>query len=1116
MAQFEKSTFRGLLVPDDRIKESNLDASNSTYTQADPLPGIPVPQGETDLNLEATGTQEANKQLRVAVQRGGAPGRGGMTVRWKEEGDSATSWRGAWPANAMTSDKVIRNVNPVATTGNREAIDPHAVLMDDNKIGVVYDKLYFALGTSYYKISFFTVSEDGTVSSDVDLYTRLVTTQRLHPCIMKLPDGTLHIYAYLEDIVADTVQVQCFESTDNGANWSLASDACLDEAIGVDSGASDYDLNDRPSAKMRVAYSGGQVLMLISMRSNDTSTGDFENGFFQYASSDMGYNFEKIEVWDRTINGTQAEIVPSANGFEVFYCSYLTSGTAQQRVRRKSLASAYIPLSSATEMSGPSILNLGFFDPCNGSGRSFTDAECTAFMGDDGMLYVMARTKQSGGTYASSNCGDLIMCVDRSGGASKDLTYELMGVSTLGAGTVGKSGGPIFFAEAGADFPKYFAAVAAHGRVYLFHNMQASTGTDDNSLFMMTLGGYQTVTLGSTQDSGALTKLVGWDHTYLPMEKPDDFAGWTASTSGTTSADVDSGYLNLSTGGGKLVYYKTPPGTPAEGIIAHFGVQFVSYSLGTELIFARFTLADGSDKCTLDVWIKNGSIAVEDNNGGTALGSLTIDTATNGVEVLVFFRDGKATVYAKEMTQAADLPWSAVCSNATVSDSGTGSMEVRFGHKVGSNAASRWYWFNYTSDEYAGGTPYSTGFTNPDDLQGKPISSQVSTYVNGPEIRAIDGPGRPGDTFNIDTRYGYGIENILVPTEPSPSKGWRSTNENANTIAWAFEGANQYRTLGLYLDGCNWRTATLEGYNALTSSWVSLASIDTATGQTALEYNRIGNTIGVNTSASTTAGRYFERDEFVGGTVDLGSSKYRTISSNSPGVWTNAAGHVLPGVEFDGLDNSEPASGQAAIWSPRILVIIHNTGTIYTKFKLAIAAQSTATDDIRIGQLVMGGVELFSHDYSFGRTISTEANTELVTYRDGSRSSLKRGDSRRSVTFGWGEGVDITPLQGSTPAPDYLVGTTTGGASPVNYRGDVPTTLQRLDVVTAGPGTPVVYIPRIDRGSSGNDVKTIQGLGPVYGRIVSGVATDALLGEENDAVAGEVLRIQTIQIEEEL
>tara|TARA_R110002110_G_scaffold378501_1_gene589007 strand:- start:7970 stop:11323 length:3354 start_codon:yes stop_codon:yes gene_type:complete len=1117
MAQFSKPTFRGLLVPDERVSVTNISAADSTYNQAGPKPGIPTPQADTDLNLEASGTQSASKQLRIATQRGGHPGRGGATFRWKEEADSATSWRGVWPANTISGWSTTRTVDPAASNGRRAALDPDCVFMENGKIGVVYAEEHYTAGASQYRVAFYTVDEEGTVSADTIIYTSLSDNEGLHPAIVRLPSGRLMLYHYLE-ATNDTCQVQSWMSDDDGGTWIISNTSTLDTSIDTQSGAAGYELDTRPSAKMRVAYSGGQMLMVISARSNDTSTGDFQDAIIQYASSNQGQSFQHIATTGFTVMATQAEVVPSSNGFEVFYVGYLS---ATDVVVRKSLASAFIPIESATQVNGPGVLQAGNWAPGSRTSRLNTDAGLASCIGDDGILYLMARGRHSSGTYASSNLSDIRICMDVSGGADRNNFYKLLGQGTSGTSSSAANAGTIYFGEASSDYPRYFGFVPAWGRLHLFHNHTAGVGTRDDAMGWMQLGGYNSVTLGAYNDDGSLARRVCWDINWLPFETPNNFPGWTAATAGTNSASVNDGYLELSTGVGKINYYKVPTGTIAEGMIAHFGVRFVSAaSLGTDMIFARFTAADGSDKHTLDVYIRDGNIDVQDNNGGAVLGTLAMDTKTVGVEILVFFRSGKATVYARQRDNKDDEVWTAICSNVTVSDSGTGSMEIRFGHKASTTAVSQWHFFNYVSDEYAGGTPYSTGFTNPDDLSGQPFNSIGSTWVDdGVRIRGIDGPTVPSDSWNIDTRYEYPISNVLTASEPSPAKGWRSTDESAQTIAFSFSGVNRYSELGLYLDGINFRTATLAGYNGV--AWVTLASVDSATGQTSLAYSQGGTTMGVNGAATTAPGRYFELNELVGGSVrvnpSLGADFTRTITDSGAGVWTEAAGHVRANVEMDSSPLVISTTGTLDIWSPRIFIAMHNVPSVYKKFRLVIDASQNTTDGFyKIGQMVLGPLSLFSQDYSWGRSMNTTPGTELVTYRDGSRSSFKRSSNRRAVSFGWGEGVDVTGIQGATPTADYLLATSTGGALPIAYRGDVPSLLNQLNAYTAGSNIPVVYCPNIAAGSAGQDVKTIQGLSNIYGRIVSGISTDSIVGEEDDGTAGEVLRISNVQIEEEL
>ena len=103
------------------------------------------------------------------------------------------------------------------------------------------------LGSDQHRVIFQTFDDEGTESGKTTIYNRvLAPTQVLHTCIMKLPDGRLMVYHYLEDLGQDVVQVQAFISTDHGANWTLANSACLDESIDVSSAPAAFDLDSGP------------------------------------------------------------------------------------------------------------------------------------------------------------------------------------------------------------------------------------------------------------------------------------------------------------------------------------------------------------------------------------------------------------------------------------------------------------------------------------------------------------------------------------------------------------------------------------------------------------------------------------------------------------------------------------------------------------------------------------------------------------------------------------------------------------------------------------------------------------------------------------------------------
>jgi hypothetical protein len=66
-----------------------------------------------------------------------------------------------------------------------------------------------------------------------------------------------------------------------------------------------------------------------------------------------------------------------------------------------------------------------------------------------------------------------------------------------------------------------------------------------------------------------------------------------------------------------------------------------------------------------------------------------------------------------------------------------------------------------------------------------------------------------------------------------------------------------------------------------------------------------------------------------------------------------------------------------------------------------------------------------------------------------------------------------------------------------------------------GAEQPVVYLPSVPAGTP--DVVTIQGAGAaLYGRIITGVTHDTLLGAELSEIAGEVVKVSNLTIEGEV
>ena len=68
MAQFSKDTFRGILIPDERINAASISAADSSYSQAGPLPGVP----EQPINSYGSQPSAGAILIAVVLHSGGA------------------------------------------------------------------------------------------------------------------------------------------------------------------------------------------------------------------------------------------------------------------------------------------------------------------------------------------------------------------------------------------------------------------------------------------------------------------------------------------------------------------------------------------------------------------------------------------------------------------------------------------------------------------------------------------------------------------------------------------------------------------------------------------------------------------------------------------------------------------------------------------------------------------------------------------------------------------------------------------------------------------------------------------------------------------------------------
>ena len=1109
-----KDQFRGLLIPDPRL--STIWAAESSFNQADPQPGIPAAQGNYDLSLVSSGTQAASGAMRIRSQSPGHPGKSGPGgFVWRNSGDAF--YRGCDVPNLISNFQSVIYTDGSGPTVTKSAINPSVVCMDDQTIVCAFHR---QTATEHQVRVRIMTPAANTFGSGITVYSQAgAPSASLHssysPQLVKLPGDRLLLYFL--GAMDDKGFVRAYESTDKGATWTLAASSVLETPIdiGTTTGAGRTDFQLR---YIRAAYGGGQVLLLLAVQSNNTSFGN-EFLYIQYASDSAGLRFSKVEDGPFSAGTGQTAPAEQLADFDLVYqgdafkICVLYTVTAGERLAIIRQGSAFQAVSSASSS------ETGFLNYSD-----LSDRHICMTVSDEGLLYIHVVGQQKSGSNPVYGC-----CWVSS---DDGLTIDDLGQQDL-IPDVGSEIGPNGFWWSGGNvsYPDHMASCFARGRVVMMCNHAANPGNEDNSLHFLTLGGPSTVTMPGV--AGYYTDLARgtWAENWLPFDLPADTGIWSATVTG--SQTLADGQLQLSTGAGQDAYYSANLTTTVytAGYIIRASLICTSGNLGNDACAIRVRLADGADDYDVSVRFSSAGFRVYDNNGSSQVGSDVALTMSNEYEFIIAMiggstgnNDGQIQIWYRQKNSASDRNWVKSTAGSALTDDQAGAAAnsyIQWGHD-NQIAASKWTEFHVSRTAQTGGTNI-TGQANPGDLWAKPYAPAGSrSYVDaGLFVTAQDGPARLADEYNIDTRYGYAIDRVFFSESQSPRVKWRSTDQTEQTIALALddtllgtvdsEPGND--VIALALLGINWKDGELQGYDAGTTSWATIATIDAASGLSSLGWIRRGNTI--QPGGASAGSQYLQTAEFDGGTFGLqdgAGTDLRRITTNTPGKWSGSTTQKLPTIILDGVAGSDRASGNLGyIMAPDVVVVAKLNGSRYAGYRIKIDAQSTVDGYFTIGQVLIGWVSAFGRQYSRGRILETAANSSVVTRTDGTTSSKNYGPAARSVQLAWTDGVDVSQISGSSPDPDYIKGSADGSAEPIASPADVPYQIEGIVRQLDGPDKAVVYLPGIAK--SGNTITLNRRQQFIAGRLASPARLENVLGDEGVS-PGEVFRVATVNIQE--
>ena len=312
----------------------------------------------------------------------------------------------------------------------------------------------------------------------------------------------------------------------------------------------------------------------------------------------------------------------------------------------------------------------------------------------------------------------------------------------------------------------------------------------------------------------------------------------------------------------------------------------------------------------------------------------------------------------------------------------------------------------------------------------------------------------------------------------------------------------------MHLGGINFPSSTLEGWNG--ASWIVIKLMDHRINGALIPLRRDGIVFSPNYGSPSGFGRFFQKDELVGGyLIEQSTQKTLKISKNSAGMFTNILSDRIRIV----CKNAKAtfSNGDYSIIPPAATHIIADATGEFEKYRLKISATKTHEGGHRIGAIVIGPIAIFGKQYSRGRVIGHLPNQEIYEARDGSRMVEEKGPIRRRVDLSWVDFWDLSAIQGDQAGPQHYPASNTS-TDPIGFVED-GTIIEGILRRTKGAAVTCVYLPKIKYLTSGSLINLRSKDQFVYGRIVSSATRTAVFGNEDE---DELVTIDTITIEEEV
>jgi hypothetical protein len=1058
MSNVTPNFIRGFLVPFAEFSINNLWHAQTVASQGQGYAGVPAPQQSSSLVLQSRGS--LNSGVDIATHSAGHIGLNNASFLWKNQTDA--KYYGSEVPNKLCG---IQNITGFPAAASK-SIPRSTIKSADGTILVCVE--YTTIVTNGIKIYRIDVSGNLTSQTiDSVLNTTLGGSYR-YPTLTLLPDGSIICIAWSIDDPKEQGFLRSWRTADDGVTWTLQSSNMMPLGEFVDlSGVAGAGNSGYQLGRITAASDSHSVLIIAEVIANDTS--QIRNQYYQLISYSAG---TKVTIVASPVyNGSSQFFHPTMIEYNgTFVISY---GKTADNVGVVSLTDPTVSIADTISLSTVTVLDMPNF---NVVAQEATDGGRTMYIDGAGRIHL----------YCLHNNRDYLSYgyCDIAGIAAADYgkNWNYMRQST----TLRNSRVLEETTPAGdAKTIKEITGVSSQGSQFIFCNGMPNAGNPyENSMTRYEFGQWRTIQYPQLVSAFPSDVDSGYNiHEYIPTALPTDSAMWIKTTAGVTSETLKGGGIDVTSNATGLITYEMSPTNKTNGFLVHSqvsvtaegstvhssGIQIkVQAKTSTQTYFSKIVLTQGGI-FVYDLYSATPFVPIASDNtlgawGGAYILLVWLDNSSGYIRVLYY------------QAESSPVAWKELTGNLTLNADTT--QHIKWGILNPTilglvSQASSWGFVSIGE-----GAANGKGMTGIDPINGKLYSPNGfwTDIKDGLKLSTLDGAARESETWKIDPDYSNGISNMLYDVSPTRSWAWvsdavsspDSTNTAQEILSWHVDStigaaANSVTTstaIGLHLSGINFRSYNVETYNASSSTWTTVATVDNSVAQ-GFNFVRVGSSI----FSIDANGDYIEFAEAIGWKLQLddgaGNVVVRGIKYNGDGVLNAFGSKQAIFLLNDIVNATDPTTGTAHLIPDSCTVIFQ--ANVFSSVRITIPAQRTQEGYFKIGIMMLGELVVPAQQYSRGRSITFSSDTDIEEGQNGVLRARKRGIGGRAIRIAWTEGVETSPLNNSPATPDFYKLQTTGNS--VAVLGSAPSLMMGLCKYLSGGLTPLVYLPSLEKNT---------------------------------------------------